>query len=335
MSNSIFAYGKGFEDLHEKFRNTFIKPKVKLVGNLVAPAFTKNYSLIGTAFDYLLRFNMEHMYPDKIIKDLEWGAKSSYDGVIKTIEKTNGSNISVGFLGDVAINKKELKKIITDKYESSEYHYKKYISDGLPTNDLMQSVLTLARLDTVSNGRFIDNFSLDESNEDIKDLFQLYGAINEQGLKANNRVCLNPYFGEGSAIIGGSAGDLIIDDTIIDIKTTIHLKLDLKYFYQVLGYYILSLIGGIYEDKEASPINNIGIYFSRHSVLWKINVNEIADSKTFSEFKKYFINYAEERVWKPVKDDYNKSAKLDPEYAKLYPLAKLPMVSNWNYEPIS
>jgi hypothetical protein len=39
------------------------------------------------------------------------------------------------------------------------------------------------------------------------------------------------------------------------------------------------------------------LYFARHGILWKASLSEFADAKTFSDFKKWFINFVEEKVW--------------------------------------
>ena len=48
------------KEVKAKFRETFKKPSIKLEGEILAPPQTKNYGLVGTAFDYLMRFVLEY-----------------------------------------------------------------------------------------------------------------------------------------------------------------------------------------------------------------------------------------------------------------------------------
>ena len=51
------------KDVKAQFRETFAKPSVAPDPELHAIPLTKNYSLVGTAFDYVVRFYLERLYP--------------------------------------------------------------------------------------------------------------------------------------------------------------------------------------------------------------------------------------------------------------------------------
>ena len=48
-------------DVRQKFREEFPKPILIANKELLAPPLSKRYSLVGTAFDYLLRFYLERL----------------------------------------------------------------------------------------------------------------------------------------------------------------------------------------------------------------------------------------------------------------------------------
>lgn len=50
-------------DVRRKFREEFPKPKLTADSILLAPPLSKRYSLVGTAFDYLLRVYLERRNP--------------------------------------------------------------------------------------------------------------------------------------------------------------------------------------------------------------------------------------------------------------------------------
>ena len=78
------------------------------------------------------------------------------------------------------------------------------------------------------------------------------------------RATLNPTF-KGSPDVWGADADLIADDCLIDIKSTINPKLSRNCLYQILGYALLD-----YDDELG--IQEVGIYFARQGVtlLWPL-----------------------------------------------------------------
>ena len=81
--------------------------------------------------------------------------------------------------------------------------------------------------------------------------------------------------------MGGADADLILGDTLIDIKTTKFLKLKQDMWSQVVGYYLLDMINGNGYD-----IKNLGIYFSRHGVLQTFSVDDLGDVGDFMDWFK-------------------------------------------------
>jgi hypothetical protein len=122
---------------------------------------------------------------------------------------------------------------------------------------------------------------------DITDLRNLISLVNQKTFKSKNLCLLNPTFGYGSTLVGGADADLIIDDTLIDIKTTKYLSFSQEHYNQLIGYYILSKLGKINDSMEV-PISKLGIYFSRHGILHTISSYEIENNINFPKFVKWF-----------------------------------------------
>ena len=93
-------------------------------------------------------------------------------------------------------------------------------------------------------------------------------------------ILLNPTFGKASRMVGGADADIVAGGMLIDIKTTKKPKLDRRHFDQLAGYYALAAIGGIDGmDKfgaGGSPIDKLGIYFSRYGKLHAFSVDDLA-----------------------------------------------------------
>ena len=81
--------------------------------------------------------------------------------------------------------------------------------------------------------------------------------------------------------------------TIIDIKTVKDLKLDKKYYSQLIGYYILSKIGGVDGQKKKFEINNLAIYYSRYATFVDFRMTEIMKGVGEAKFIAWFRKTAE------------------------------------------
>ena len=77
---------------------------------------------------------------------------------------------------------------------------------------------------------------------------------------------LNPTF-DGSRDVGGADADLVVDGTLIDIKTTVEQRISNNWLWQLLGYVLLD-----YSDRYG--INGIGLYLARQGILISWDLEE-------------------------------------------------------------
>ena len=103
---------------------------------------------------------------------------------------------------------------------------------------------------------------------------------------------MNPTFGNASIMVGGADADLVIDEMLIDIKTTKIFQMKREYYDQLIGYYTLYRIDGINGMPGANKIKRLGLYFSRHGYLQLYNIKDIIDETKFPEFIEWFKNKA-------------------------------------------
>ena len=264
------------QDVKAKFQMEFKKPKFDIKRELLAPPLLgAQPRLVGTAFDYLLRFYVKYLNPHAEEDEWGWVAEESV-----RVLKRRGEN-HLYELGNVAV-------------AEARQNYQQFLKTGQVTDDLLRSTLLLAKLDPfsrrsdyiVENLQFIDN-------EGIADLWNLIKVVDPNLFKSTGRVLLNPEFGPGSLLVKGADADLILDDLLIDIKTIKNLALERKSLDQLLGYYILSEVERKFEP-EIEPITRLGIYFSRYGYLYEFKVEEVINPKTFPQFVKTFVARAEE-----------------------------------------
>jgi len=247
-----------------EFTKTFSFKAPKLSGELLAPPQTTHYSLIGTAFDYLLRFHIERLNPDT--SKGHWVAEL---GVSMTRNKPEVYQ--------------KLKPLIDTMKDGP---YSDFIKTGNLSESLFASTIVLAKLDMIYRIGRLEPDIMDYQNEDILDLKNLISIVDDSKFKSKKFCTLNPGFGNASSLVGGADADMVIDDTLIDIKTTKNLKFEREHYNQLIGYYILSKI-----DKTSGlneKIKKIGIYFSRHGILQTIPTSQIDENPKFDSFVKWF-----------------------------------------------
>jgi hypothetical protein len=258
---------------HEKFLSTIIRPHCKFNKPILAPPLTSNYQLVGIAFDYLLRFYLERINVGS--RTSEWAAE---EGVI-LLDPLDGTS---------------------DTYEIAKRHlddarevYQSYIQEGLLTDELISASLCLAHLEgTRRSGTFNEADFKTIAERDIADLRKLMSLVQDQDFTSQKACYLNPTFGSLR-----SNADLIIDDRLIDIKTTKALVLDRRHLHQLVHYYILLSLEGINVGRkrpinyfeEVCEVNHICIYFSRHGYLHTMKITDLINPADLPEFVRWYI----------------------------------------------
>jgi hypothetical protein len=261
---SLTSFLKNSADVRERFKSEFVTPPLGTMKDLIAPPLTPSPSPVGTAFDYLLRFYIERLNPKSKVR--EWIAEVAADDFPELLEKARES-------------------------------HKQFLQNGNISDELLQAVLCLAQLEPLGR-RFVDDSYLDTIGKidpkDVQDLRKLISLVRPEMFKAQNVCLLNPCFGRASELVGGADCDLVIDDSLIDIKTVKDFKVKREYFDQLIGYYVLSRIGGIEGSPKAHSINRLGIYFSRHGYLWLFNVGEVLKEAQLPSFLDWFKKRAKQ-----------------------------------------
>ncbi len=278
------------KDIKERFRQEFKMPKTKLSKELLAPPITKHYALVGTAFDYLLRFNLERI--DVGTSTSKWIAENAPDMIAR-----RSTDIEITINAD----KRELqyndndttfraKKLIAQAKENKN----QFLSTGKITDELLGSTLILAQLDIIfRTGRIDIEFGCIDPG-DIQDLKNIYSITDFDLLVSKQRCILNPSFDEASKLVGGADADLLIDNMLIDIKTTKLCTLKRDYFNQLIGYYVLTKIRGADGKANYANISKLGVYFSRFAYLHLFEVKDFINDEKLSHFVAWFMNRAAE-----------------------------------------
>lgn len=251
---SLTTFIKESKDYRDLVRQNFVKPKFN-AGPLIAVPQTINYGLVGTAFDYLLRFTIERKNK---CETMPWIASR-----LKHLPLEG----KINFDARTRLNL--------------------YLKTGKMTNALMESALSLATIDNVvRSGQGSDQIGI-VNPLNLVDLSNLYELIDADKFKAKQTCYLNPTFGIGSELVNDADADLIIDNALIDIKTTKNPNFARPYFEQLIGYFLLHVIDCEHRNVPVY-INKLGIYFSRHGCLFLMSVADLIDESKLSSIVSEF-----------------------------------------------
>ncbi len=279
------------QSVRNLFKELFALPKLTTKNlQIVSDSISTNSKIIGSAYDYLLRFTIEKYYSEKTYSN-GWIAE-------RQLRHFRHDNIFNGPIPD--LNMDEIKKLfekqnkenhkVINTFNILKKEVNKYINTSAAISDkVIEASLFFSRLDLFHRiGQTARKYILDTSiKDDILDLRKVIHNTDINLFKPNEKAILNPTFGIGSKLVGGADADLIIDNTLIDIKVAKEMVLKRNYFNQLIGYYILYLIGGIANFKNIT-IDSIGIYFARYNYLWSIKVSEIGVPDKWEEATKCF-----------------------------------------------
>lgn len=260
---SLTSFLRTNRDVRRTFSRAFNIPRLNPKPNLLAPPLTNHYSLVGTAFDYLLRWYIERIYPRS--KSGEWIAEIPLPLLSKKLLKYQEKVVA------------EARKV-----------HAKYLKTGDLNEKVLESCLLLGQWDPIFRAGYVDPDLGKIDPKDIQDLKNLIELVNPAVFRAEKLCILNPTFGKASELIGGADVDLVLDETIIDFKTTMHLRDFRKYAYQLIGYYLLFLIGGIDGAPRKTNMDFLGIYYSRQGLLYKISVKEMIGKCNMKKITKWF-----------------------------------------------
>lgn len=137
--------------------------------------------------------------------------------------------------------------------------------------------------------------------EEMRGLFRL---LREQSWTNSETLIERPQFGMYQHILPGE-GDFIVDDLLVDVKTTESGSFTPAYWRQLLLYYVLVDIQRVLFDVEGRTygqadwdrkypeVNQVGIYFARHGKVQTVDMESLlADTAKYERFRAQIVDRA-------------------------------------------
>ena len=218
------------------------RSKAELKSSVFVPPLTKNGPLVGVAFDYLLRCEILRRYPNA--KEVSNIAFLVEDRLTQMMQKGQ-RDISV-------ILKKKIVEFRIDKLladvKNTNKHFRllkdEFLKTGKLTDEFLEATILIAKIDPLYRTKF-KYISSDLSyvdKLDMEDLRELYKKVPQQFFSLGKQWSLDQTFPHASEMTTNADVDLIVDQTMIDIKTTKELRVDTEMWAQLVGYSILAEI---------------------------------------------------------------------------------------------
>ena len=329
MSLSSFLHD---QPVREKFYAEFTKPKVLGHPESTCKSLTKHYKLVGTAFDYMARLYLQRMYPkakrQKTVAEMTAAQLNKPNAWDDELTPWTGPVFGMAFdivqelfgfpllpslrddnSGDgpcpypflrhreawvtrtiAAAYSDVVLEIVSEAKDTRERYV---LGARVPTKKLAEQCLKLAQIDPIYRASRPDPWLGITDPKDVEDLVALFHLFEKQKwLRGKKRIFLNPTFGKGSALVGNADADLVLDDVLVDIKCAKHREFFGGVFHQLLGYYILSSIGGVGEPPRPHTINHVGVYYARHGELLTFPVQSFITEDELPNVQKWFKQLA-------------------------------------------
>ncbi|AXH00520.1 hypothetical protein DVJ83_15175 (plasmid) [Deinococcus wulumuqiensis] len=230
-------------------------------------------SLTGTAFDYLLRFELQRRFRGTPIEHGWWIAKMAAPQVPK---------------------KRLSKQFIKEAEQQVDFYSRGYFD----TVEMAKTCTVLAKFDFVYRAGWADPQWLVTDEVVAEELLELLEVVPFEAFQPKHRLTLNPTFGEGSHWVGGADSDVMVDGLLIDLKTVTKAELSLDELRQLVGYGVLARLGGIHivdspasQQKVNVELESLGLYYARHGHLITFDLDDLVIEDGWELLEDYFLTH--------------------------------------------
>lgn len=252
---------------------------------------SNRYTLVGTAFDYLLRFEIQRRAPHAISEG--WVAEHAA-GVYCVGEAT----VLVRRNDEDAKEVQKRARIVEDAKAALAVYLKTKKPERIELAELAAHAIRLAGLDTIVRTGRRDLWLKQVASEDVEDLLSMLQIVPFDFLLHSKPILLNPTFGEASGALRGADADLITGDLLVDFKATTKNTIDSRDLDQLLGYFLLGRRQRR-VDTTFPEIRRVAIYFCRHGYLWTLDATVWTGHPEFPAVEEWFFQRAKE-VFPPI-----------------------------------
>ena len=263
------------EDVRRELSKLLPPTTRRIAAPLLAPPLTRAYGLVGTAFDYAARFELQRRCPHA--RTESWVAK----GALARLPRYT--------------SEPKVIRQATQLVEQAEAEVESYIEAEAPTpkqrTAMAASAIRLAKIDATYRIGFVDPTMAVAEPDNVKDILGLLEVAPFDVLSHPTILWLNPTFGAHSRLVGGADCDLVSGSRLIDIKVTKNDAMEPDYLLQLISYAILSR-GARDQSPDWPAVDELGIYFARHGHLWLTPASSIYEHPEYGNVESWYFQRA-------------------------------------------
>jgi hypothetical protein len=241
----------------------------KLAVPIAIPRRSNSPSIIGTAFDYLTRFELQRRCPHA--RRGAWVAEHTV--ALLGLESTE-------FRRARAIVKKA--RVLVEQFARTRQ----------PTHADRRKVATaaarLARLDTFYRAGYSGDALFEAPmGREVDELLALLNQTPFDRLVDTSFVALNPTFGWCSAAVQGADADIITGTRLVDLKTTTAPRLERETVRQLVGYFLLARSARA-DGADIPELRSLEVYFARYATFRTFDTARIVSQPAFEAVEEWF-----------------------------------------------
>jgi hypothetical protein len=247
--------------------SAFPRPKTPAAVPLVVHSTTPRPAEIGSAFDYLFRWYLRRANPGAVERDY-WIAD-------RAVQRLNLVNPDLAALASAQV-------------ENARQTGNLFVATGKPTVKLLMSAIELGRLDPIyRSARGMELIGAPIHDEFIEELKLLLCSLRPTDWRRQGRCLLNPTFGDASRAVGGADCDVILGNTIIDLKTSKKFEVSSEDYLQIIGYCLLHDIAAK-TGSSRSKIDSLAIFYARYACIVSWPKLELGSLSTWNSVTDWF-----------------------------------------------
>ncbi len=273
------------------------------------PKRSDRASLVGTAFDYLFRFELRRLAAHAVT--YPWvaeGAPDFFHGPHYTrhVGPDQLGPLAGEYAGldphdtSMALHARAAKLVAAAREAEVAYNA---VRSRAPSReereDLARHALRLAMLDPLGRATLLSPFYPDSfgepAEEEVVELLDLLAVVPFERFTTATPLQLNPRFGAAGNAVGGADADVIAGDLLLDLKVTSPAKVDPGHVDQLVGYLLLSR-----ELRrtvpEAPEVRRLGLYYARYGYMWETDAAAWTERPGFAELEAWFFDRVAE-LW--------------------------------------
>jgi len=266
---SLTSLIKANRDFRMAVKTHTERPRLEKNGLTLSEPGSKRHGLLGTAFDYLVGYTLEHLNPEATQPRGTLIAERALAILSAQARSTTDRE-------HVQSARRALAHCVNQANT--------YIETGKLTPEFVASIIQIAQLDQIYRAGIIPRLPLGRASKaNVDDIMRLYDRMPIEALTAKREVFVAPDFGMMSNLVGGADADFVIDGRLLDTKTSVDPAISLEMWCQVVGYYLLNRMESANGGRRIE-VHSLGFYFARYGKIIEVDAEKsITDSDYLTE----------------------------------------------------